>query len=267
MNCSMSTNTPARPWGSIRNRCLDASATRSSREDIALSLCTNKFLTEDKFYEWEFDNPVLKQTFMIKNRKINWNGHKARIELSHDAVSPEYKLAKKDRERDAIIRTIPGGFARVDARDMSTILWYGGGFLEMIGYSGEQFEKELYSQCTYVHPDDLERTVDVMENALKTGEDTVAEARIITRSGAVKYLTMTFSYVSGKDSWDGIPSFLQCGSGRDQTEGRAGETATGAGGGISVCTGCQCGKDQFSVLHVPRHPHTHECHYGNDGHC
>ena len=173
--------------------------------------CTNKFLTEDKFYEWEFDNPVLKQTFMIKNRKINWNGHKARIELSHDAVSPEYKLAKKDRERDAIIRTIPGGFARVDARDMSTILWYGGGFLEMIGYSGEQFEKELYSQCTYVHPDDLERTVDVMENALKTGEDTVAEARIITRSGAVKYLTMTFSYVSGKDSWDGIPSFYSVG--------------------------------------------------------
>lgn len=62
------------------------------------SFCTNKYLTDDAFYEWEYDNPVLERTFMIKNRLIDWKGRPARIELSHDMYSTEYKLAKKDRE-------------------------------------------------------------------------------------------------------------------------------------------------------------------------
>ena len=173
--------------------------------------CTNSLLKRDEVYEWEFDNPNLKKTFMIKNKIIDWQGRQARIELSHDMVSTEYKLAKKDRERDAIIRTIPGGFARVDARDMSTILWYGGGFLDLIGYTKEQFEDELHSQCTYVHPDDLARAVKVMQNAQSSSTDTVTECRVVTFQGEIKILTMTFSYVSEKDSWDGLPSFYSVG--------------------------------------------------------
>ena len=59
--------------------------------------CTNAKLTPDEFYEWEFANPVLERTFMIKNRVINWEGRRARLELSHDMYSEEYKLAKKDQ--------------------------------------------------------------------------------------------------------------------------------------------------------------------------
>lgn len=65
---------------------------------------------------------------MIRNRVINWQGRRSRIELSHDMLSAEYKLAKKDQEREAILKTIPGGLARVDARDCETVLWYGGKF-------------------------------------------------------------------------------------------------------------------------------------------
>lgn len=173
--------------------------------------CTNDRIRPDSFYEWEFDNPVLERTFMIKNRVVNWEGRRARIELSHDMYSTEYKLAKKDRERDAIIRTIPGGFARVDARDMRTILWYGGGFLQVIGYTAEQFEVELHSQCSYVHPDDLERVTNVMLHSKSSGEDDTLEARVVTRDGTVKILTITCSYVCGEDSWDGIPSFYSIG--------------------------------------------------------
>ena len=173
--------------------------------------CTNARLTEDEFYEWEFYNPVLKRTFIIKNRVIDWEGHRARLELSHDNYSLEYKLEKKDREREAILRTIPGGFVRIDARDMNTVLWYGGGFLQLIGYTKEQFEKELNTTCAYVHPEDMERTIGIMKNSKKTGVDTVAEARVVTRSGETKILTMTFSYVSGENSWDGIPSFYSVG--------------------------------------------------------
>lgn len=169
--------------------------------------CTNDKLREDSFYEWEFDNPVLERTFMIKNRIIEWQGRRARIELSHDMYSAEFKLAKKDQERNAIIQTIPGGFIRVDARDFSTILWYGGGFLELIGYTATEFEEELHSQCGFLHPDDFERTVEIMRNARDSRDKTVVEGRIVTRKGVVKILTMTFSYVSAEESWDGIPSF------------------------------------------------------------
>ena len=99
--------------------------------------CNNALLTEDDVYAWEFDNPNLKKTFMIRNRVINWQGRRSRIELSHDMLSAEYKLAKKDQEREAILKTIPGGLARVDARDCETVLWYGGKFLEMLGYTAQ----------------------------------------------------------------------------------------------------------------------------------
>ena len=173
--------------------------------------CTNSKLTEDAFYEWEFQNPVLERTFMIKNRVVNWEGRRARLELSHDMYSTEYKLAKKDQERDALIRSVPGGLARVDGRDMRTVLWYSGGFLDLIGYTKKQFEQELHFQCGYVHPDDIERAAAVMEQSRLTGESTAGEARVVTRGGTVKILMMTYSYVSAEDSWDGIPSYYSVG--------------------------------------------------------
>ncbi len=173
--------------------------------------CTNDKLCEESFYEWEFDNPVLQRTFMIKNRVINWEGRRARIELSHDMYSAEFKLAKKDQERDAIIRTIPGGFARVDAKDMTTVLWYGGGFLDLIGFTKEQFENDLRCQRAYIHPDDMARAFEIMETAKKTGRNTAVEGRIITHDGTMKILTMTYSYVSAEESWDGIASFYSAG--------------------------------------------------------
>lgn len=179
--------------------------------DTPCPFCTNDKLREDEDYDWEFDNPVLKKTFMIKNRIIEWNGHRARIELSHDGQSTEFKLAKKEQEKNAIIQAVPGGFVRVDARDSRTVLWYGGGFLDMIGYTKEEFENELHSQCSYIHPDDLERWAEIMESSRITGKKTVSEGRIVTRDGTVKILTMTYTYVSAEDSWDGIASFYSAG--------------------------------------------------------
>lgn len=94
-----------------------------------------------------FYNPSLGRKFMLKDRIVDWEGRRCRLELSHDNFSTEYKLEKKEREREAILRTIPGGFARVDARDMRTVLWYGGNFLELIGYTKEQFEDEMHSRA------------------------------------------------------------------------------------------------------------------------
>ena len=51
--------------------------------------CNNALLTEDDVYAWEFDNPNLEKTFMIRDRIINWQGRRSRIELSHDMLSAE----------------------------------------------------------------------------------------------------------------------------------------------------------------------------------
>lgn len=180
--------------------------------------CTNNRLNGNEFYEWEYYNPVLERTFMIKNRMINWYGHRARIELSHDMYSEEYKLAKKDREREALIRTIPGGLCRLDARDFRTILWYGIGFLQTIGYTKKQFEEELNSECTYIQEEDLARMVSAINEMDSTGQNVVMDVSITTRKGETRVLTITLSYVSGEDSWDGIPSFYSVGI--DITKGR-----------------------------------------------
>ena len=175
------------------------------------AFCTNDKLCGEEFYQWEFYNPTLGRTFMIRDLEINWEGRRARLELSHDTFSAEYKLAKKDQERDALINSVHGGFARVDARDRRTILWYGGGFLDLIGYTKTEFEQELHSQCTYVHPDDIEQISDIMEQSRFTGRPTAAEGRIVTFHGVLKILALSFSFVSAEDSWDGIPSYYSVG--------------------------------------------------------
>ncbi len=173
--------------------------------------CTNDKLCSEEFYNWEFYNPTLERTFIIKDLEIRWEGRRARLELSHDSFSAEYKLAKKDQERDALLNSVHGGFARVDARDMRTVLWYGGDFLDLIGYTKEQFEQELHSKCTYVYPDDIDYAEEVMKRSRENGEATAVERRIVARDGTVKIVSITFRYVSAEDSWDGIPSFYSVG--------------------------------------------------------
>lgn len=173
--------------------------------------CTNAYLKKDETYEWEFYNINLQRTFLIKNRMLNWNGHTARIELSYDMYSPEFQLAKKDQEREAILKTVPAGMARIDARDCKTVLWHNGIFLDMIGYTKEQFEEELHGECRYMHPEDLNRAYLAAQGLKQTGDNVVMEARSYTRSHEERIWTVTLCYISGEDSWDGIPSFYSMG--------------------------------------------------------
>lgn len=173
--------------------------------------CTNDRITYDEFYEWEFYNKFLDRTFIIKNRIVNWNGRRARLELSHDNYSSEYKLSKKDRELDAMLRTIPGGMIRIDARDYNKLLWYSNKFLSIIGYSKTEYEKELRDRRDYIHPEDKPRVFEMMDKARETEESVIMEIRIITHSGETRIVTATISYVKADESWDDIPSFYSLG--------------------------------------------------------
>lgn len=193
--------------GVLGKKCYEVIQGRTS----PCPFCTNPQLVKNETYEWEFYNHKLKRTFMIKNRALDWKGHNARLELSYDMYSAEYKLAKKDQEREAILKTIPAGMVRIDARDNRTVLWYNDIFLNMIAYSTEQFKKELHGSCTYMHPDDFKRACILAANMHETGDNIVFEARAYTRTKEERIWTVTLCYVSGDDSWDGIPSFYSIG--------------------------------------------------------
>lgn len=194
-------------WKAVGRKCYEIIQGRTS----PCPFCTNDKLCTEEFYNWEFHNPTLGRTFLIRDLEVSWEGHRARLELSHDTFSAEYRLAKKDQERDALISSVHGGFARVDARDMRTVLWYGGGFLSLIGYTKNEFEQELHSQCTYVHPDDIVQITNIMEQSRTTGRPTAAEGRVVTYHGDIKILALSFSFVSAQDSWDGVPSYYSVG--------------------------------------------------------
>lgn len=76
-----------------------------------------------------------------------------------------------------------------------------------------------------------------MRSISKTGEYTVSEFKFVTRSGEVRNLTVTFCYVSGEDSWDGIPSIYSVGI--DITEER--RSRSGSAGAL---------EDAYQSLHV-----------------
>lgn len=198
----------------IGKKCYEVIQGRSS----PCPFCTNCYLTKDKTYQWEYDNPRLNRKFFIKNRILDWYGRKARIELSHDMLSTEYKLAKKDQEKENVMRTVPGAFFRIDSRDCKTIIWYTPKFLQIIEYTAEQFEEELLSQCSYIHPDDQKKFSDQIQEAINTRKDIITEMRIKTRSDKTKILTITLVYVSAEESLDGIPSLYSVGI--DVTEER-----------------------------------------------
>ena len=173
--------------------------------------CTNSYLKKDDTYEWEFYNKKLKRTFIIKDRMLNWQGRRVRIELSYDMYSAEYKLAKKDQERESILKTIPAGMVRLDARDYLTILWCNDIFLNMIEYTMEQFAEELNNQCGYLFSEDYKRSKKLAQDLKESGDNVVFEAKIYTRSREERIWTVTLCYISGEDSWDGIPSFYSIG--------------------------------------------------------
>ncbi|MGG5392265.1 diguanylate cyclase domain-containing protein [Clostridioides difficile] len=173
--------------------------------------CTNSYLKKDDIYEWEFYNKKLKRTFIIKDRMLNWQGRRVRIELSYDMYSAEYKLAKKDQERESILKTIPAGMVRLDARDYLTILWCNDIFLNMIEYTKEQFAEELNNQCGYLFSEDYKRSKKLAQDLKESGDNVVFEAKIYTRSREERIWTVTLCYIIGEDSWDGIPSFYSIG--------------------------------------------------------
>lgn len=175
--------------------------------DSPCSFCTNKMLSEVGFHEWEFYNPILKKTLLLKDRKMFWEGRNARIEFATDVTEYHEKIKRGQMERDSVLKSLPGGIARIDARDFRTVLWHGANFLTMIGYTMEQFEREPPNLCTYVHPADLGKITDIMKSLKENGKVVITEMRVVRRDGEIRTFTTSFSYEDGANSEDGVHSY------------------------------------------------------------
>lgn len=113
--------------------------------------CTNNYLKDSGFYEWEHYNEQLGKTYLLKDRKVLWDGRESRIEFVFDVSKYKNKLDKQGKQQAA------------------------------------------------------------MHEAKETGRSSIMQGRIVTRSGKIRHLTITFSYMDGKDSEDGIPSYYSLG--------------------------------------------------------
>ena len=96
---------------SRRPRCYEVLQGR----DAPCPFCTNTYLNESGFYEWEFYNPCLQRTLLLKDRKVRWNGRNARIEFATDVSGYRRAIAGHERQRDSILQSLPGGI-RVESR-------------------------------------------------------------------------------------------------------------------------------------------------------
>ena len=73
--------------------------------------CTNNYLKDSGFYEWEHYNEQLGKTYLLKDRKVLWDGRESRIEFVFDVSKYKNKLDKQGKQQAAMLRSLPGGIA------------------------------------------------------------------------------------------------------------------------------------------------------------
>lgn len=64
------------------------------QRQTACEFCTNRLLTTDRFYTWDFFNQVVGRNYLLKDRLILWEGRPARIEVAFDTTSLSQKTVE-----------------------------------------------------------------------------------------------------------------------------------------------------------------------------
>lgn len=65
------------------------------------TFCLNDRLTFDSVYSWEFTNKMLGRHFILRDRLVNWNGKKARMQIATD-------ITEREMERRALQHALEG---------------------------------------------------------------------------------------------------------------------------------------------------------------
>lgn len=62
--------------------------------------CTNSILSESRFHSWEKFNPITKRHYLLKDRIIEWEGKKARLEIAFDITAKAAQQAALQNNLD-----------------------------------------------------------------------------------------------------------------------------------------------------------------------
>lgn len=162
--------------------------------DAPCSFCTNKYLSYEQAYLWEFKNPYLGRHFSIQDKLIDWGGRKARIELSFNITEYKEKVEALEHKISSMLESIPGGICQIADNGLLSVLWYNDSFLDIIGYTKEQFKKELNCTARYIFPEDIAMAAATLEKAKQTRQTQLVEIRVRRRDGEGLTLLMTANY-------------------------------------------------------------------------
>lgn len=160
--------------------------------------CTNSLLREGSVYAWEYTNTHLNRHYLLKDRQIQWEGRTARVELAVDITHYKELYLSTAHKMYSMMQSIPGGVVEVSTDGNYSILWINDFLLDILGYTAEQFKKELKGRPTYVHPDDLPRAMAALDQVSATGEPTMLEIRAHKRCGAEIILMIAISYKAAR---------------------------------------------------------------------
>lgn len=100
---------------------------------------------------------------------------------------------------------VPGGLCQLLRKQGFPVIWHNQEYLEMIGYSEEQFREELHSlSLGSIHPEDREHYQKKLDSLPRDGSSSIMmETRMIRRDGTVRTLLVTTG-VTGQDQ-GGVP--------------------------------------------------------------
>ena len=142
-----------------------------------------------------------------------------KIQVSVMDVTPVVKtLDALKLQLSSLECACPGGLCKAVMDDSITVIWHNQVFLDIIGYTEEQFKNELHGCAQgYIHPED---EWIVAEEFAKIRDEisqcTAKEVRIIRRDKQVRTLVIVFSRAN--ENYNGYPVFYS--SGIDITESK-----------------------------------------------
>lgn len=71
--------------------------------DAPCMFCTNEHLCEDRFFEWTYENPILKHKFLLKDTLVRYNGRRYRMELAIDSDRTEGNVVNALLHHEAFV--------------------------------------------------------------------------------------------------------------------------------------------------------------------
>lgn len=69
--------------------------------DAPCPFCTNAYLSDGQNYNWEYTNPILGRHYLLKDRLVDWEGKKARLEIAFDISESVWEREKLQNTLDA----------------------------------------------------------------------------------------------------------------------------------------------------------------------